>query len=125
MDNSKAYAIYTLDAWGNEEGGYEVNEKYLTGRFIVADEFPSFDTIVKVLKKAELVNPRIRALKSQYPYDDMEVVEYKGRPIYEIAEVDREELDRSFFFDHYPRPEAARVWKIGKKKINRIGRRRV
>lgn len=124
----RVFAIHSLDVWGNARDGYEVNEKYLTGNYIVADEFPRFEVTVKVLKKAGLIRPRIRALKSQYPYDSIEVVEYKGKPVYiieEITEYQKEELERSYFFDHYPQPEAARVWKIGQKKISRANRRRI
>jgi hypothetical protein len=83
----KLFQLCSYDTWGNAKDGYEVNNIYSEGVFWQAEELPAFRDIIKCLRRCEYYKPRLR-FTSQYPYEDMEVIEHLGMPVAQVAEVD-------------------------------------
>lgn len=46
------YEVISLDVWGNEKDGFEINAAYTTGREVELPENPSLDETLKALRAA-------------------------------------------------------------------------
>lgn len=119
----KVYEILSLDVYGNNKEGYEINDLHSIGFYIESKEFPSFDNIVKILKKEGYLKKRFK-FSSQYPYDEFEIVEYQGMPLYQIQEYDTnwhgQEYKNSSWFTKFPIKRNSIVYRICPKMIRKI-----
>jgi hypothetical protein len=117
----KLFQLKSYDTWGNAKDGYEVDDISSEGIFWQAEELPSFKDIIACLKRCEYLKPRYR-FNSQYPYEDMEVIEYKGKPIAQVGEVDNDiSITGNWFtFGNFPIGFPAIVFKQTKKGYRRI-----
>jgi hypothetical protein len=115
------YQFYSYDTWGNEKEGYEVNDIQETGIFWVSEEFPKFVDIIKTLKRCGYLKKRY-IYKSEYPYDDMEVITYKDMPLGKVEKTQNEEEinHRWFTFGGFPHGFPAVVFKQTKKSFRQI-----
>lgn len=74
------YEIFDYDIWGNEEGGYEVNDVIPTGIFIYTDASKA-----SICKKLGLDDP----YKVDVDYnEDVIYIEYDGNPYCELRKKD-------------------------------------
>lgn len=89
MEKLKTFQFVSYDTWGNAKGGYEINDAREEGIFWQGTEFPSFPQIIACLKRCGYLSKRFR-FSSQYPYDSLEVIEYRGKPIGAVHETERE-----------------------------------
>lgn len=80
---AKELAVCSLDVWGNEEDGFEVNQSYSTGVTVLADM--SDDYYYRQIR--EHFNPR-GAFKIEWQDESNADVSDKatGRPLYVIQE---------------------------------------
>lgn len=112
LKGKHCFQLFSLDVLGSEKDGYEVNQIYSQGFFFITDyNIPTFGKIVAALKKHNVLKKRFR-FTSEYPYDTMEVIQYKGCPIYEVMEVDMPEFFGRWFTS-FPRTQNAIVLKEG------------
>lgn len=117
----KVFQLQSLDIWGNEKEGYEVNNVMDEGIFWESEEFPNFADIVKTLKRCGFLKKRFR-FSSQYPYDNMEVIEYKNCPICQIIEKPEhnKEYGNWFTFGNFPMGFPAVVFRSTIKGFRKI-----
>jgi len=113
----RIFQVYSLDVWGNKIDGFEINNIFDTGLFIESEEFPSFDNIIKILKKSEFLKKRYH-FTSQYTYDEFEVVEYNGEPVYQIQEYSGSINGQ--YFTNFPYKRNAIVYRICPKMIKQV-----
>ena len=76
----KKYEIFDYDVWGNEEGGYDVNDVMPTGIIIYTDTSKS-----SICKKLGLDDP----YKIDVDYSENVIyVHYEGKPYCELRKID-------------------------------------
>lgn len=77
----EAWTVWSLDVWGNDKEGYEINDRSTIGSV----EIPADATdkqVIKALVDAEYLKPRFRF---DIDGDDTVLyVEYKGRPVLQL-----------------------------------------
>lgn len=83
--------VQTLDAW-QEEDGYNINNIFDTGNFLILPDNVNTADIIKVLKKAGILNSRYRKFNIPYFWDDCFQVEYNNIPILELKILTRQEF---------------------------------
>jgi hypothetical protein len=74
MEELKKYEIVSLDVWGNEKDGFEINCGFYTGAVITIDPYDNKDIIRKV-RQAGYVNKAL-------PYQNFEI---EGDPEFELT----------------------------------------
>jgi len=114
----KLWEFYSLDVWGNSKEGYTVNNTFNIGLYVLAEEFPPFDILVKILKKENILKKRYR-YASQYPYDDMEIIEYKGEPLFQVSNSHYEfdDIKDSQWFNPYPYKRNSIIYRYNGKRL--------
>jgi predicted RNA binding protein YcfA (HicA-like mRNA interferase family) len=83
---SKMWSIYSLDVWGNEEDGFEVNNRQRAGDIEILDG-ASDEDIIKTLKQEGFLKAKVKASQIHIDGDDyaMNVDDAEtGEPIYQL-----------------------------------------
>lgn len=119
----KTYEFYSLDIWGNDKEGYDINNIFNTGIFIMSDEFPPFSVLIRVLKKESILAKRYH-FHSQYPYEDFEIIEYNGKPLFQVMENNNPDLN-SQWYTEYPRRRNSIVYKWEKNRLYRYNDKKI
>ena len=114
----KRYALFALDVSGNEKDGYEVNDYYQQALYIEAEELPSFDKVVSILKKAGFLKKRFR-YEEQYPYEEMVCIEYKGCPLFNLRET-QDDGAGTFLVRSIFNPQPAQIYRVHPSRTVRI-----
>lgn len=81
------WRLYTYDVWGNEHDGYQVNDVFRTSETVEFDPDASDEEIIKALKSAGILRPRIRASAIELDGDDAVIYvndARNGRPEFEL-----------------------------------------
>lgn len=114
----RLFEFYSLDVWGNKRDGYDINNIYNIGLYILADEFPPFHILVKILKKENILKKRYR-YASQYPYDEFEIIEYKGEPLFQVSNsyYELEDIENSQWIINYPYKRNSIVYAYNGKRL--------
>jgi hypothetical protein len=82
------WEVRSLDVWGNQEDGYEVNQEYAAGHLSFS-RYPSEDAIFKALKRDGFIKAGIK--RSQVEIDGAGPDYYDvndaatGKPIYSVT----------------------------------------
>jgi hypothetical protein len=83
---SKTWRVYTLDVWGNEDDGFEVNDRSRAGTVVIPTDATDED-IVRLLRANAFLDPRVKASDIDIDGDDysMTVDDAKtGQPIFQL-----------------------------------------
>lgn len=90
----KVYKIYSLDVWGNNKDGYEVNDLCFSGLTIELPENFTDKQLIKAMKEVGFINTKCQ-FKSfdivnsiETLYIDYSTSKIHGRPIAELRLVD-------------------------------------
>lgn len=77
--------VYSLDVWGNEEDGYEVNDRSRIGTVELPKAF-SDEWLLKTLKNEGLINYKKSDIKSIEidGGEDWISIDYKGKPFFSL-----------------------------------------
>jgi len=81
-----AFTVMSLDVWGNQRDGYEVNDQYDAGTIEVQEPWDQED-IFRVLKAEGYFKRRIqrRSVEIEVQDDDVVLVnDRQGRPVYTV-----------------------------------------
>lgn len=83
------YEIISYDVWGNNEDGYEVNNKFTTGITLEIEETESNEKIIKMLKDLNYLNKLIKFVVSDQSDENNIYIDLASdyRPICELREV--------------------------------------
>jgi hypothetical protein len=57
------YTLYTLDVWGNQEDGYDVNDSFSQGTIALPDGFTDNDLLKAIADKIGLSNPQLAQIE--------------------------------------------------------------
>lgn len=92
MEKVRTYSVISLDVWGNEEGGFVVNQPYATGLTVDIADAASDEAIVDALKGIDYLHPD---LKDAYVDGECEeslcVYRDDGYPLCEIRRIEGED----------------------------------
>jgi hypothetical protein len=80
--------VYSLDVWGNEEDGYEVNDRSKIGTVALPPDYTD-EYLLKTLKAEGLINYSKKHLRHiEIEGDDFSIsIDYKGRPMFQLERV--------------------------------------
>ena len=82
------YEIITLDVWGNNEDGFEVNDKFATGRFIELKDNATDWDVCQILKGHGLLLPGTRTRELCITDDGFDTITIddidNGQPLFEL-----------------------------------------
>ena len=82
------YEVISYDVWGNARDGWNVNQAFYTGRFVEIPEGATNEQIVRILKDAGEIRPRIRTasvqIEGEEGYDLYISHAPTGRPEFEL-----------------------------------------
>lgn len=68
------YQVISLDIWGNNRDGYEVNNSYTTSHEIVIEDYTTDKEIIKMLKACGYINKQCHFKSFSVEFND----EYLG-----------------------------------------------
>lgn len=83
------YNVYSLDVWGNEEDGYEVNDRSFIGTIELYNEFTDQD-VIQALLEADILNSFSGKVVDMFDIQSEEGhidIDYKDKPLLELEEV--------------------------------------
>ena len=87
----KKYEVLSLDLWGSDKEGYEVNDVHSTNEYVLIDVNESDKSIVKKLKKLGLVSKfsKLGSFKTSGNDLDFMTLEYgkKEVPVYQLRAI--------------------------------------
>lgn len=81
------YFVRSLDVWGNEKDGYEVNDSYTCGSITVNEEPSDYDIIQALLTNGLLIEHPVSEYLKQVTIegDDMLItIDLNGKPLFNL-----------------------------------------
>jgi hypothetical protein len=114
----KLWEFYSLDIWGNKKDGYEINNIFNMGLYVLSEEFPPFDILVKILKKENILKKRYR-YASQCLYDEFDIIEYRGKPLLQVSNSHYEfdDIKDSRWITNFPNTRYSIVYAYNGKRL--------
>lgn len=94
--------LLTLDVWGNEKEGYEVNDIRESGIFFRFKDFRvSKKALLKALKRVDYLKKNLKFSSFTVEGDDYGLfIDYKGMPVYQLRRIeDKKEFGRWFLYN--------------------------
>lgn len=87
------YKMFVFDVWGNDEDGYEVNDRQENGYLIIMDDEAKRDNLIKALKKVGFLNNNLRYSKFDEDGDcDYSLFyNYNSIPLFELESMTEDE----------------------------------
>ena len=86
------YQLINYDVWGNEDNGFDVNDKFPSGQYVEIPEGASDDEIVRILKNEDIIKKTVRAksieIDGEQGYDLYFSYGPTGRPEFELSAVE-------------------------------------
>ncbi len=86
------YELINYDVWGNENDGFEVNNKFRTGQFVEIPDGAGDDEIVQILKANGIIKKTARTKSIEIDGDGGDDLYFShaptGRPEFELSAVD-------------------------------------
>lgn len=85
----RRFRVWSLDVWGNEREGFEVNDRREAGSIIILDDSDD-KTLLKALKKKNFINKKCHFKSFHLDGDNLSIyVDWRknGFPLYQLEAV--------------------------------------